>query len=243
MKRIIVFLFTILSTGAFAQNVTVLYGNGGYNNNGFRLTIRQGTDTIADFFRGRIKLFNSVLLVKDSMPTMTIPGANYFLLYDTVSNKLSKVLPSNIGLAPSGGLTGQVLTKSSNSSFDYGWSLLPVVASGVYTPTLTNVTNVASSTPFQCQWLQVGNTVTVSGRVSIDPTTAAAPFRLGISLPVAANFTAGENAGGVGSAAAGVNSYAIFADPTGDRAEMSGQAEVDTAIDIYFTFTYSLPVT
>src|SRR5438552_1367658 len=37
--------------------------------------------------------------------------------------------------------------------------------SGSYTPRLTNVANLSASTAYTCQWMRVGNTVTVSGKV------------------------------------------------------------------------------
>ncbi|MFZ9320364.1 MAG: hypothetical protein ACO245_04795 [Ilumatobacteraceae bacterium] len=75
------------------------------------------------------------------------------------------------------------------------WESSSHIASGTYTPTLTNVTNVAASTAAVCQWLRVGTTVTVSGTVQIDP-TAAGNTVLNMSLPVASNFTAATQAGG-----------------------------------------------
>lgn len=64
-----------------------------------------------------------------------------------------------------------------------------VVAAGTYTPTLTAVANVSTSTPSVMQWLRVGNTVTVSGRVDVKA-TAVALTQIGISLPVASALTA-----------------------------------------------------
>src|SRR5439155_66361 len=46
------------------------------------------------------------------------------------------------------------------------------LASGTYTPTLTNSVNVAASTAYTCQYLRVGSVVTVSGQMDIDPTGA-----------------------------------------------------------------------
>lgn len=59
------------------------------------------------------------------------------------------------------------------------------VFSGTYTPTLTNQLNIASSSAGVCQYMRVGNVVTVSGRVTITP-TAVGTVELLISLPIAA---------------------------------------------------------
>jgi len=69
--------------------------------------------------------------------------------------------------------------------FVIAWTTPP---SGFYTPTLTNVTNVAASTAYECQWARVGGLVTVSGQVAIDPTAAGACV-IRFSLPIASTFT------------------------------------------------------
>lgn len=113
-------------------------------------------------------------------------------------------------------------------------------ASGTYTPTLNNTTNVDASTAYECQYLRIGATVTVSGRVDVDPTAAAATV-LGISLPIASNFGAVEDCAGAGASpeVAGL-SVAVRANVANDRAELAWVA-VDTADRaFYFTFTYQI---
>lgn len=118
------------------------------------------------------------------------------------------------------------------------------VITGVFTPTLTNVSNVGASTAYQCQYMRVGNVVTVSGKVDIDP-TAVGTWQLGMSLPIASGFTASEQCGGTGVAGAVSDLYSsVRADATNDRAEFIGT--IPTAGSItnntwYFTFTYSIP--
>lgn len=112
-------------------------------------------------------------------------------------------------------------------------------AYGTYTPTLTNVANLDASTAYACQYLRVGNTVTVSGKVDIDPTLAATVTQLGISLPIASNFTAQEQCGGT-AAASGIAGQvaAIRADATNDRAELVYVSGDITNQSMYFSFTY-----
>lgn len=117
---------------------------------------------------------------------------------------------------------------------------LSYVTSGVYTPALTAVTNVAASTAYQCQYLRVGTTVTVSGRVDIDPTGAGAT-ELGLSLPVVSDLATAQQCGGVafGPAVAG-HGAAIVGDATNDRASVQF-VTVDTANRaLYFSFTYQV---
>jgi hypothetical protein len=117
---------------------------------------------------------------------------------------------------------------------------LPTLAHGTWTPTLTNVTNISASTPYQGQYLRVGNTVVFSGLVDVDPTAAAAS-ELGISLPIASNFGALEDLAGVGAchAVAGF-SVALEADITNNRAAMKWIA-VDLANrSVYFSGAYQV---
>ncbi len=114
------------------------------------------------------------------------------------------------------------------------------VASGTYTPTLTNVTNVAASTAYACQWMRVGNVVTVSGQVDIDVTLAASTAsELGISLPIASSLTADQQVGGdaISDSIASLSAR-IKADVTNDRASVVFKA-ISLTNDTYsFTFTY-----
>lgn len=100
-----------------------------------------------------------------------------------------------------------------------------ILAHGTFTPTLTNVTNVAASTPNQCMYMRVGNTVTVSGSVSVDATGAGAT-ELGISFPIASAVTSAFDGAGLGQASAADNSR-LQADATNDRLMMTW-----TAVDI-----------
>lgn len=113
------------------------------------------------------------------------------------------------------------------------------LASGVYTPTLTNVANLDGSTAFQCQYLRVGSVVTVSGKVSVDPTLAATATKLGISLPVASNIGADEDVGGVAFATGiAAQGGGIIGDATNDRAELDWVSADVTNQVMAFTFTY-----
>jgi hypothetical protein len=117
------------------------------------------------------------------------------------------------------------------------------VFSGTYTPTLTNVTNVAASTAVICQYMRVGNVVTVSGTVNIDPTAASTLTVVRISLPIASAMTATTQLAGtchgnwvVGVAGAG----AMIADTTNDEALLRTIPPNDANAGYAFTFTYRI---
>jgi hypothetical protein len=110
------------------------------------------------------------------------------------------------------------------------------IFSGTYTPSLTNTTNISASTAFVSQYMRVGNVITVSGRVTIDPTIAGA-ITLGVSLPVASNFAALGQCGGTSANALG-DVIQIIADTVNDYASFTGTV-VDIANRTYgFNFTY-----
>ena len=94
-----------------------------------------------------------------------------------------------------------------------------VLAADVYTPTVTNSTNTDSAvTTSEAQYLQVGNTVTVSGRLTADPTAPGAAS-CELSLPIASNIGAAEDVAGVAFSGA----------IAGQGAEITGVAANDTA--------------
>ena len=74
-----------------------------------------------------------------------------------------------------------------------------ILESGVYTPTTSNLVNVDSVTPYEFQYLRVGDTVNVSGLISIDPTTATTGTSVQINLPVASNVGSVGDVIGVGT--------------------------------------------
>lgn len=94
------------------------------------------------------------------------------------------------------------------------------VASGVYTPTRSAEVNMdANVTMTEAQYMRLGNTVTVSGRFTADPTLTATATSFEISLPVASNFGAAEDAAGT----------AFCGTIAGMGAEVIGVAANDTA--------------
>jgi len=115
-----------------------------------------------------------------------------------------------------------------------------IIDSGIYTPSLTNGTNVAASTAYPCQYMRVGVVVTVSGKVAIDA-TAAAVTELGMSLPIASNFANDYECAGVGvDTVAAEEPMFIKADTANNRASFN-QTKADTSNhDHYFTFTYTI---
>ncbi len=117
--------------------------------------------------------------------------------------------------------------------------LTKFAVSGTYLPTLTNAGNVAASTAYSAQYMRVGDTVTVSGRVDIDPTAGATNSALFMSLPIASNFANANELGGSGSSLSS-ESLRIIADATGDRAQINLTPASAANATYSFTFTYRI---
>lgn len=135
----------------------------------------------------------------------------------------------------------EIIVKAGVDDWDLDIAALTGIASGTYTPTLTNVANLGASTAFACQYVRVGSVVTVSGKVAVDPTAPAAATELGISLPIASAFATEQQCGGTAfcPAIAGQGA-AILADATNDRAAMRWVASDITNQTMAFSFTYQI---
>ena len=81
------------------------------------------------------------------------------------------------------------MTAGNTPTFDFDASVTiggKIITSGfVGSPTGTNVTNIAASTLQDQQWMRIGSVVNVSGRCTIDPTSASIATELGVSIPIA----------------------------------------------------------
>lgn len=163
-------------------------------------------------------------------------GSNFYVeRYNDVGASLGNALTIS---RDTGVLNTQVRpTFAGNTPWD---SANITLDSGNYTPTLNNTTNVDATTPYSSQWMRVGSTVTVSGRLDVDPTAAAATV-VGISLPVASNLGAIEHA--VGTAVITTSpavSGIVRGNVANDRAELAFTATGTATVGAYYQFTYRI---
>ncbi len=116
----------------------------------------------------------------------------------------------------------------------------PVLVSGTYITTLTGVANVTGTTAYTCQYMRVGDVVTVSGQLEVDPTASPVLTQLGISLPIASNFTGQAQCGGT-AGSDGVNTVGvIYGDAANNRAELAFVSFGTTSVSFRFSFTYRI---
>lgn len=114
--------------------------------------------------------------------------------------------------------------------------------SGTYTPTRSAEANMdANVTMTEAQYMRVGNTVTVSGRFTANPTLAATATSFEITLPIASNIGAVEDCSGVAfcSAIAGMGG-AIFGVAANDTAQIGWISSDINSQSWSYTFTYQV---
>lgn len=112
--------------------------------------------------------------------------------------------------------------------------------SGVYTPTCTSKTNIATVTPSPFMFTREGNFVTVYGVLECT-TTATGNSEIYITLPIASTFTGWEDALGHGNTQnGGATDIVVNNENGGDKAILDFSASVTTTKVIYFSFRYKV---
>lgn len=114
------------------------------------------------------------------------------------------------------------------------------IASGTYTPSATLVANCDAVTPLACQWMRVGNVVTVSGALTADPTVSGNTTTFRLTLPIASDFTNAQHAGGasVGVGGGVTSPFRIIADSTNNEVLVDGNPATASSQTHGFSFTY-----
>mgnify|MGYP003343263409 FL=1 len=154
----------------YAAGDTIVTGNG-------NICIGFASDVTNAAASNRIALGNNAQADTD----------NQFALADSITEW--KIRGNNFTLPSADGSANAVLKTDGSGVLSFGF----VIDTGTYFPVLTNVTNVDASSVYTCQYVRIGNIVTVSGKVGIDCTAAAATAtELGMDLPIASNFTTEE---------------------------------------------------
>lgn len=123
-------------------------------------------------------------------------------------------------------------------------SSLPASSSGSYTPTLTNVANITSSTARVSQWSKVGDTLTVSGGFNAT-LSATGPTTIYISLPpisgLISTFVNASRLGGVGAFISGYDFIGIVGNNDGSGnpvADCRWNSSLTGAREYTFHFTF-----
>lgn len=142
------------------------------------------------------------------------PNADRMMFWDDSAGSVAWLTPGN----------GLVITNTTIAT-----------QSGTYTPTFTNVANVASfGTVSDATWCRIGNAITVSGRVSIDPTAGAVNTQFRMTLPVASALSLFTDVGGTCCCKEAASiAIAICADTVNDEANFQYINTAETAARDY----------
>jgi len=155
-----------------------------------------------------------------------------------------EVYPINQGI-PAPILVGSVVSDSVNvkAGGDLG---VTSMASGTYTPSLTNTTNIDASTAYPWQYIRFGKQVVFSGKMDIDPTSAASTASvIKISLPIAADFTGNSQASGtcVGDVASGTQLHSgyMFSGSSTDTLDLQFNSITTSSREFRCSGMYTIP--
>lgn len=114
-------------------------------------------------------------------------------------------------------------------------------SSGTYTPTLTNGTNVSSTSPIICHYKRIGNEVFVQGRFTLTITSVATNSVVGISLPIASNLSATGDLSGNGTVQHHTDTAMLLEDTANDRATCTIYPVGNIAGELVaFSFSYTV---
>jgi len=148
---------------------------------------------------------------------------------------------TGIYVYPSGGLTagyGLTIKDKATGSNDGN------VVSGTYTPTFSNYVNVSTSgISGVWSYIRVGNIVTVTGQLSITPTSGSVLTSFYITLPITSAFSSTNQCGGHVNArnSGGRVVGDVVGDASGDRAWASYIQVANTNLmDVVVSFMYQV---
>lgn len=124
--------------------------------------------------------------------------------------------------------------------FDLAARIEEVLASGIYTPTLANLANCAGTTTSPWRWTKIGNVVTVSGRLTIDPIEAGTTETVA-TLPLASDLPSTHSLSGIASPGFDLADDAGFieAHVASDMALISINATSTSIVTVNVDFTYT----
>jgi hypothetical protein len=113
------------------------------------------------------------------------------------------------------------------------------IVSGVYTPTLGNVSNLDSSSPYESNWWRFGPLVFVYGMAEIDATSTASEVQLQISLPLPSTLDSSRDLKGfVVEHLIPSGTGTVIGDASLTKAVAVWKPATNGARDVVFQFTY-----
>lgn len=176
-------------------------------------------------------------------------GNNEYNVWTNNVKRLSISGTGNLSFTGDGSFTGTVSVATPTAgghaaTKDYVDAAVSTGAtSGTYTPTITNGTGVGYSLAHEFGWQRIGNRVTVTGVFETYPTSASPTVVLGvgISLPIASNFTSQYNLSGTETTNhPDVTGRGMWGDTATDVANVTFVSNTTSTAKIYVNFMYTV---
>lgn len=221
------------------------------NLTGFAYTLKTGDIVVrvgnvvgpASSTDGNVVFFDGAtgLLIKDS--GLTLSGTNTGDQTSVSGNAGTATALQNVrtlwgnNFDGTANVTGKIT--ASTNGIDVPTSAAGTAYSNHYTPTLTGVQNVTSSTARDIGYARTGNWVTGAGQFDVNP-TAAGQVIIGVSLPVSSNFSTGYEGGGAGGVQGIASAVVVLIDTTNKRFSLLYQATASGAQTVIFSFGYQV---
>jgi len=196
----------------FLNNGSLILGRGhNQTDNSYAVQI-YGASGLGLWVKSKSLFDGSVFATKDSVPTVTTLGSNMVLAIDTATGKFNRMTKAPI----------------EESLFQ----------SGTYTPTVTNITNIAAASASTGHYQRIGNVITVHGSVTIQPTASATDTEITLSLPIASALVNEHELAGVGATQTDNQSLRIYPDVTNDRARFRMKAGTTNSVTYSYNYRY-----
>ncbi len=203
-----------------------------------KMLVTQGSDvasasTVTPASTGSVFDITGTTSITALGSTNSWDGRRVLLQFDgilTLTHSSNLALPGSANITTAAGDVAEFLQRGSGAwrCIDYQRAdgTLVGITSPVgttYTPTLTGVSNIASVSANTCYYSRVGTTVHVAGQLTADPTANNLSTEVGISLPIASDFSAVSQCAGVAHQFNGsddARTGGITADTTNNRATL-----------------------
>lgn len=190
-------------------------------------------------------------------------GYQFGRMTNTSSGLLWGIEGSAAGTLLTGGSAyGGVLTTSTSTNLELGTNQVKAITidgttqdvtiannitasnllSGTSTPTLTGVSNVASSSANAGRYFRIGKNVTVFGHISVTPTSTTTNTSIRLSLPIGATLGSTTILSGSGSARSGGDTPVfVIADTVNNEALLYFTSTDTSAHGIEYSYSYTMP--
>ena len=112
------------------------------------------------------------------------------------------------------------------------------ISSGSYYPNLLNGQNLNLGNQYDCHYMRVGNVVTVSGRIDIQPEIEKEVSKLQIDLPIQTKLVETGSLSGMGVSQDGLVNIVCFGDVISNRCTILYTPQDTEKCAFFFNFTY-----